>query len=154
MEFRILGLLEAEEDGRGLPLGGPMQRALLALLLLHANEVVPRERLIDELWGAERPETARTALQVHVSQLRKTLGSERIVTRTPGYLLHTDPQELDLERFEALVQEAREALAARDAWRADRTLREALSLWRGTPLADLDAPFAERERQRWRAHVC
>src|SRR5918996_1454523 len=111
MEFRILGLLEAEEDGRLLLLGGRMQRALLALLLLHANEVVPRERLIDELWGPERPETARTALQVHVSQLRKNLGSERIVTRTPGYLLRTDPQELDLERFESLVQDGRVALA-------------------------------------------
>src|SRR5918999_6481211 len=146
MEFRILGLLEAEEDGRLLLLGGRMQRALLALLLLHANEVVPRERLIDELWGPERPETARTALQVHVSQLRKALGGERIETRAPGYRVHTDPDALDLERFERLVAEGRDALAGGDAERSANAFREALALWRGMPLAELgEVPFAQRE---------
>ena len=96
MEFRILGPLEVEQDGRPLPLGGPRQRALLSLLLLHANEVVPRDRLIDELWGDAPPETARTALQLHVSQLRKVLGSDLIVTRAPGYVLRTAVGECHL----------------------------------------------------------
>ena len=107
MEFRILGPLEVEDEGRLLKLGGAQQRAVLALLLLHANDVVPRERLIDELWGGEPPDTARTALQVHVSQLRKLLGSDRIETRSPGYALHVEPGELDLERFQDLVAQAR-----------------------------------------------
>src|SRR5262249_43961772 len=104
MEFRILGPLEVEEDGRLLKLGGAKQRALLAILLLHANEVVSRDRLIDALWGGEAPETARTALQVHVSQLRKALGPHVIVTRSPGYLIQVRPGALDLERFENLVE--------------------------------------------------
>ena len=107
MEFRILGTLEVEDEGRLLKLGGTRQRAVLALLLLHANDVVPRARLIDELWGGEPPDTARTALQVHGSQLRKLLGSDRIETRSPGYALRVEPGELDLERFQELVAQAR-----------------------------------------------
>ena len=84
MEFRILGPLEVRENGREVPLGGSKQRALLASLLLHANEVVSRDRLIDELWGASPPPTASTALQVYVSQLRKSLGRELIQTQPPG----------------------------------------------------------------------
>jgi DNA-binding SARP family transcriptional activator len=146
VEFRILGPLEAEQDGRLVPLGGRKQRALLALLLLHANAVVPRDRLIDEIWGDEPPETARTALQVHVSQLRKALGGERIETRAPGYRVRTEPDALDLERFERLVAEGRDALAGGDAERSADALREALALWRGTPLAELgEVPFAQRE---------
>jgi DNA-binding SARP family transcriptional activator/DNA-binding beta-propeller fold protein YncE len=146
VEFRILGPLEAEQDGRLVPLGGRKQRALLALLLLHANAVVPRDRLIDELWGDEPPETARTALQVHVSQLRKALGGDRIETRAPGYRVRTEPDALDLERFERLVAEGRDALAGGDAERSADALREALALWRGTPLAELgEVPFAQRE---------
>jgi DNA-binding SARP family transcriptional activator len=146
VEFRILGPLEAEQDGRLVPLGGRKQRALLALLLLHANGVVPRDRLIDEIWGDEPPETARTALQVYVSQLRKALGGERIETRAPGYRVRTEPGALDLERFERLVGEGRDALAGGDAERSADALREALALWRGTPLAELGAvPFAQRE---------
>ena len=80
MEYRILGPLEVLEDGQPVPLGGSKQRALLVILLLHANEVVSRDRLIDELWGGSPPDTAQTALHVHVSQLRKILGSETIVT--------------------------------------------------------------------------
>ena len=86
MEFRILGRLEVEEEGHPLMLGGAKQRGPLAVLLLRANEVVSCDRLIDELWGGEAPETAATALQVYVSQLRKVLGRDTIVTRTPGYL--------------------------------------------------------------------
>jgi DNA-binding SARP family transcriptional activator len=146
VEFRILGPLEAEQDGRLVPLGGRKQRALLALLLLHANAVVPRDRLIDEIWGDEPPETARTALQVHVSQLRKALGGERIETRAPGYRVRTEPDALDLERFERLVAEGRDALAGGDAERSADALREALALWRGTPLAELgEVPFAQQE---------
>jgi DNA-binding SARP family transcriptional activator len=149
VEFRILGPLEAEQEGRLVPLGGRKQRALLALLLLHANAVVPRDRLIDEIWGDEPPETARTALQVHVSQLRKALGGERIETRAPGYRVCTEPGALDLERFERLVAEGRDALAGGDAERSADALRKALALWRGTPLAELgEAPFAQREAPR------
>src|SRR3954471_15678739 len=112
MEFRILGPLEVEEDGRLLKLGGAQPRALLALLLLHANEVVPRDRLIDELWDGQAPETASTAIQVHVSQLRKVLGRETIVTQAPGYMGRTRDGELDLSRFEEAVATARTASPA------------------------------------------
>src|SRR5437762_184799 len=135
MEFRILGPLEAAVDGRLLPLAGASQRALLAVLLLHANEVVSSDLLIDELWGEEPPASGPTALQVRVSQLRKALGpaSERLETTTPGYVLHVGPDELDLDRFTRLVDDAADAEPAVAAER----LRDALALWRGPPLADL-----------------
>jgi DNA-binding SARP family transcriptional activator len=120
MEFRILGPLEVEDDGRLIPVGGTKQRALLASLLLHANEVVSRDRLIDELWGASPPETAPTALQVHVSQLRKALGRDLILTQPPGYLIRVSDGELDLHRFEQLVAAAR----AEEPVHAARVLRE------------------------------
>ena len=91
IDYRILGSLEAAEDGRPIALGGSKQRALLALLLLHANRVVSRDRLIDELWDGSPPETASTALQVHVSQLRKAVGRDAIVTQAPGYLVRLEP---------------------------------------------------------------
>ncbi len=145
MEFRILGPLEVEEEGRLLNLGGAKQRSVLAFLLLHANEVVSRDRLINELWGDEAPETAATAVQVHVSQLRKALGRDVIVTQSPGYLIRVQEGELDLERFERLVAEAR----VQEPARAAEQLREALALWRGGPLAELDSvSFARGERAR------
>src|SRR6266508_1465814 len=98
MEFRVLGPLEVIDDGEPLPLGGAKQRALLAVLLLHANTVVSRNRLIDELWGTSPPETAQTALQVHISQLRKRLGREAISTRAPGYAINVERGELYLDR--------------------------------------------------------
>ncbi len=105
MDFLILGPLEARVDGRELPLGGTKQRALLALLLLHRNEVVSTDRLIDGLWGEEPPATALKVVQVYVSRLRRLLGQRgRLLTRPPGYLLQLDPEELDLDRFEALVE--------------------------------------------------
>jgi class 3 adenylate cyclase len=125
VEFRILGPLEVLEDGRLLNLGGGKQRTLVAVLLLNANRVVPSDRLIDALWEDEPPETAQKALQVYVSHLRKALGKDRLVTNVPGYLLRVEEGELDLERFEGLVEEGG----------AER-LKEALSLWRGPPLAD------------------
>src|SRR3989304_9089966 len=95
MDFRILGPLEITAAGRTLPLGGAKQRALLAVLLLHANEVVSTDRLIDDLWGESPPETAGNALQVPVSQLRKVLGAkDAIATRPPGYVLSVGPGEL------------------------------------------------------------
>src|SRR4029077_3152954 len=97
MEFRILGPLEVISDGKALDLGGAKQRALLAVLLLNPNEVVSRDRLVDALWEENPPNTAGKALQVHVSKLRKQLGSDRIVTRAPGYEIRVEPGELDVE---------------------------------------------------------
>src|SRR4029453_15420772 len=114
------------------------QRRVLALLLLHANEVVSRDRLIDELWEEAPPETARTALQVHISQLRKAVGRERILTQAPGYRAVVGPGELDLERFEQLVADGAD----------EAELREALALWRGAPPGELGGGFARQERGR------
>ena len=145
MEYRILGPLEVLEDGQPVSLGGAKQRALLVILLLHANKVVSRDRLIDELWGGSPPDTAQTALHVHVSQLRKILGSETIVTLAPGYSIQVAVGEFDLDRFEHLADEAHRQGAAEAA----ATLREALGLWRGSPLPELDsAAFADTERGR------
>jgi DNA-binding SARP family transcriptional activator len=143
VEFRILGPLEVVEDGQSLPLGGARQRTLLALLLTRANEVVSSDRLIDELWHETPPTSAANALQYHVSQLRKVLAPHTpIITQEPGYLIRVRPDELDLLRFELMVEEAQVAppeLAA-------RKLREALGLWRGEPLADLaNESFAQIE---------
>src|SRR6266436_2615934 len=135
MEFRILGPLDALEDWRPLELGGAKQRALLAVLLLNANRVVSSDSLIDALWEEQQPEKAQKALHVLVSQLRKTLGPGRIVTRAPGYLLRVEQGELDLERFQRL----------REAGRP----HEALALWRGPPLAEFAyARFAQAEISR------
>lgn len=134
MEFRILGPLEVVEQGSALPLGGVRLRTLLALLLTRANEVVSADRLIDALWDGRPPRTAANALQYHVSQLRKTLAPhEAIATQEPGYVIRVGPDELDLLRFEVLVQEAQGAPPELAAER----LRDALGLWRGPPLTDL-----------------
>jgi predicted ATPase/DNA-binding SARP family transcriptional activator len=135
MDFRILGPLEVFSDGETLDLGGRKQRALLAMLLLDANRVVSRDRLIEALWDDKPPETALKALQVYVSQLRKVLGKDRLVTLSPGYLLRVTADELDLERSK-LLREAGE-------------LDEALSLWRGVPLSDFSHErFAQAEIAR------
>ena len=142
LQFRILGPLEVWRDGVVVDLGPRKQRAVLALLLLNANRVVPTERLIDELWGDTPPETARSALQVYIAGLRKALGGEgsALLTRAPGYVLNVEPGALDLDRFTALRAEAQ---AAGDEERRSELLREALELWRDTPLADLSTePFA------------
>jgi DNA-binding SARP family transcriptional activator/streptogramin lyase len=132
LDFRLLGPLEVRDDGRALALGGRKQRSLLAILLLHANEAVSDDVLADGLWGERPPKTAGTALQVHVSALRKLLSAERLERRAPGYLLHVEPEELDLARFELLCAEAR----GREPEAAAAALVEALALWRGRPLAD------------------
>jgi DNA-binding SARP family transcriptional activator len=118
-EFRLLGPLEAVVDGTAVPLAAAKPRSLLALLLLNRNRVISSERLIDELWGDDPPAQATKTLQVYVSQLRKALGPDRLVTRAPGYLLRVDEGELDLDRFEQLRREGRQ--------------EEALALWRGPP---------------------
>src|SRR5262249_3451210 len=106
MEFRILGPVEVVEGGRAVPLGPSKQRALLALLLLHVNEVVSRDRLIYDLWGERAPRTSATSLHTYVSRLRKVLEAENateprlLLTRAPGYLLALDPDQVDLKRFE------------------------------------------------------
>jgi DNA-binding SARP family transcriptional activator len=144
-DFRILGPLEVTADGQPLALGGQKLRALIALLLLDAGRVVSTDRIVDSLWGEHPPRTATTSLQNFVSQLRKLLGPEALETKPPGYRLRIAPAELDLNRFRALVDEARTAPTE------DRIakLREALALWRGGALEDFAfEPFAQNEIAR------
>ncbi|MGH3082927.1 MAG: ATP-binding protein [Gaiellaceae bacterium] len=161
IEFHVLGPLEVVRQGRALQIGAGKQRALLAVLLLHANEVVSTDRLIDELWGARPPATAPKIVQGYVSQLRKAFaaqsdgdepasgGRDLLLTRAPGYVLRLEQGQLDVERFEALSAKGRAALAAGAAHDASNFLREALDLWRGPALADFafDA-FAQEEIAR------
>jgi DNA-binding SARP family transcriptional activator/streptogramin lyase len=142
MEFRILGPIEVVDRGRTVAIRRGKEQALLVYLLLHANQVVASDRLVDELWGERPPPTAVKILQNAVSQLRKALGDDRLVTRPPGYVLRVEPGELDLERFESLAEQGR---ANGDG----NLLREALGLWRGEPLAELrDEPFARDAARR------
>jgi DNA-binding SARP family transcriptional activator len=145
LEFKILGSLEVLDEGLPVALGGRNQRALLTLLLLRPNEPVSTERLVDQLWGENPPRTATTSLQNAVSQLRKLLGPGLLLTRPTGYVLELDTSQLDLSRFEELVHRARAAEADERAL----LLREALSLWRGSALADLEQEtFAQSEIHR------
>jgi DNA-binding SARP family transcriptional activator len=140
MEFRILGPLEVLEDGSPLPLGRLKERTVLALLLLHANEFVSRERLVDELWGVAPPATARKAVNVYISKLRKTLasnGHDPIATAEGGYRLVLGPALLDADRMRSLVAQAREAMKDGESDAASRLLQEALACWRGPTLAGL-----------------
>ena len=149
MEFRILGPLELVEDGRPVEVAGGRQRTLIALLLVHANEVVSTDRLIDGLWGERPPATAPKVLQNAVSQLRRSLGDDLIVTRGRGYLLRVEPEAIDARRFEALLDQGRQKLASGDTEGAAAILREALALWRGPPLDEFSyEPFAEAEIAR------
>jgi DNA-binding SARP family transcriptional activator len=146
VEFRILGRLEVVEDGRLVPVERQRARAVLAFLLLHANEPVSGERLIDEVWGPEPPKSAAASLQNYVSHLRKALGRDVLVTGAGGYVLRVDPERFDLARFERLVADARRVTEPLD--RAER-LRAALALWRGSPLEDLAfEAFAQPEIRR------
>src|SRR5262245_9450183 len=137
MQFRILGPLEVADGQGAISFDAPKQRTLLAVLLLHANEVVSTERLIDELWGEDPPATATKVVQTYVSQLRKALGSDAIVTRLPGYMLQVEEGTLDAERFHRLTDEAREFVTQGKTAKAEALYREGLSLWRGPPLADV-----------------
>ena len=172
MDYRILGPLEVTVGDRALALGGAKQRALLAVLLLHAGEVVSADRLVDELWGERAPPGAPKTLHAHISRLRKALdtngadppeangepsgASSRgvLVTQGHGYLLRVEPGELDLDRFQAVLEAGRGEMANGDPQRAADTLRAGLELWRGPPLADFayeafaQAPIAQLEELR------
>lgn len=154
LEFRILGPLTVRLDGTPVALGGPKQRALLALLLLNANRVVSRDRLVAELFPEQSVNSADHALRNHVSRLRRVFapvgGDEpRIVARAPGYLLRVEPGELDLERFEQLLADGREALSGGRTTTAAALLSSAEQLWEGRPFADLEfEPFGRLEVER------
>jgi DNA-binding SARP family transcriptional activator len=132
VEFRILGPVEVVDAGVALPLGGPKHRALLALLLLHAGEVVSSDQMVEALWGEDPPRTAAGSIQNSISHLRKLLGAERLVTKSPGYVLRLEGDELDAERARALLDQARAGGPEEGA----ELLRKAQSLWRGPTLAD------------------
>ena len=153
LEFGILGPLEVRLGGTQVQVGGPRQRALLALLLCHANRVVPRDQLIGELLSDQPAGSADRMLRVQISRLRKALANgdaqPRLLARPPGYSLRVEEDELDLRAFERRVAEGRHALEQGDPRRAAALLREAESLWRGRPLADLESErFARSEVQR------
>ena len=149
LEFLILGPFEIRSEGRVLELRSAKQRSLLANLLLSANEVVSTDRLIEELWQGRPPEKAPNVLQVHVSQLRKVLTPGVLVTRSPGYVLTVDPEQIDAVRFERLVNEGIAALATDEPARALQTLERALGLWRGSALSDFAfEDFARTEAAR------
>jgi DNA-binding SARP family transcriptional activator/class 3 adenylate cyclase len=145
VRYGILGSLTVWDDDRELALGGPRQRALLAVLLLRANELAPTARLVDELWGERPPPTAVKTVQVYVSQLRKALGEKAIETHSVGYLLRVDPGSLDARRFEELLERGRRLLGEGSAEEAAGVLREALALWRGGALADFQYETFARE---------
>jgi DNA-binding SARP family transcriptional activator/tetratricopeptide (TPR) repeat protein len=135
MRYGVLGPLEVSDGERSIDIAGSKQRALLAMLLLHGNSVVSTDRLIDALWGEAPPESAGNGLQVYVSHLRKLLGPERLQTRSPGYVLVVADGELDLDHFRRLTGKGR--------------FHEAMSLWRGPPLADFSFErFAQGEIAR------
>ena len=156
LEFRILGPLEVRAQGEPLTLGGAKRRALLALLLVRANEVVSTDRLIDELWGERPPETAPNTLQVHISHLRRALHAKLedddppiLVTEPPGYVLRVSPEWIDAGRFERLVHDADAARDGGAGGHASSLLAEALELWRGPALADVaDLRLAQPEIAR------
>jgi DNA-binding SARP family transcriptional activator/tRNA A-37 threonylcarbamoyl transferase component Bud32/streptogramin lyase len=148
MEFRILGPLEVSTADGPLPLGGRKQRLVLARLVVRANEVVPTDVLIDEVWGDEPPESVRITLQGHVSQLRQALGADRLQARPAGYVLHVREGELDATSFEAMVKQARRSLDS-DPGKAAASLANALALWRGPAFGDLaDEPSLRGEIAR------
>jgi DNA-binding SARP family transcriptional activator len=149
VEFRILGPLEVLDGSRVVSLRGQRRRAALAILLLHLNQVVSAERVIDELWGERPPPTALQTVRVFVSQIRKALGSDLVRTLPGGYALDLEPDRLDARRFERLVEEGTAASAVGEARAAAGLLREALALWRGPALADfVYEPFAQSEIAR------
>ena len=136
VQFSILGPLEIRRDGAPVQLAGDRQRALLAFLLLHAGEVVSTELLAEELWGEEPRAAAARLVETHVDSLRRVIGRDALAARFPGYLVRVEDDDLDLRRFEGLVEDGRAALAAGQAQQASLRLHEALQLWRGPALAD------------------
>jgi DNA-binding SARP family transcriptional activator len=152
MQFRVLGPLEVVGEDGGAKIGRGKRRTLLGLLLVDANTVVPHDRLIDAIWGESPPATARSALHVLVSELRKVLGAgglDLLLTQPAGYVLRVEPAELDATLFEELLTSGREALSAGEPERAAGRLREGLALWRGAPLQDFTyEEFARAEIAR------
>ncbi|MGH3877493.1 MAG: BTAD domain-containing putative transcriptional regulator [Actinophytocola sp.] len=153
LRLGILGPLEAAADGLRLDLGGPKQRELIAMLLLHVDKVVPTGRLVEALWGTQPPAAAEVTLRTHVSHLRRRLmpagAADTLVTERPGYRLRLDPEQLDAYRFERTTGLGQEALGLGEPHRAATLLREALAHWRGPVLADLGYPeFAAAETSR------
>jgi DNA-binding SARP family transcriptional activator len=140
MQYRILGALEVETDGARADLGPPKQRALLAILLLHAGEIVLTDRLIDLLWGERAPRTASHSVQIYVSELRRSLepgGQGRVIaTRAPGYELRAEPDSIDARRFERLLDGGTRKIEAGDRDEGAAMVRDALGLWRGPALSD------------------
>jgi DNA-binding SARP family transcriptional activator len=156
VEYRILGSLEVQHNGAAVVLGPPKQRAILALLLLHAGELVPTDRLIDLVWGESAPRTAAHSIQIYVSELRKEFerigGGPLIETKPPGYVLHADPQTIDAKSFERLVLGGTRLLDEGDAAAATASIDEALGLWRGPALSDFAyEEFAQDEIRRLEA---
>ncbi len=150
MDFRVLGPLECYVDGRSVAVGGGRQRALLALLLVHAGEIVSRDRLIEELWEGDPPSSGSQSLDVYVSRLRKAFrdagADEVLITRAPGYVLKADT---DAARFETLAAQGSDVLTAGDPERAAALLREALALWRGNAYVEsADQLWARPEAER------
>jgi basic membrane lipoprotein Med (substrate-binding protein (PBP1-ABC) superfamily)/DNA-binding SARP family transcriptional activator len=153
MDFAILGPLEVRADGRDLDLGPPKQRALLAALLLQVNQVVAVDRLIESVWGDDPPRTAGHSVQIYVSELRKCFvraGEQPVITtRSPGYVAVVEPETVDAYRFERLVTLGSDQLRSGDAATSAQTLRCALAMWRGPPLADFTyAEFAQPHIRR------
>ena len=146
MEFRLLGPMDVLDRGAALALGGLKQRALLARLLVTANRTVSVDSLVDDLWGDAVPGTAVKMVQIYVSQLRKRLPAEVLLTRPPGYLVQVDPEAIDVVRFDRLRRTGRAALEAGEPAAAAARLRDALGLWRGEALAEFAEPFAQAER--------
>ncbi len=145
----MLGPVEARRAGVTISLGGPKQRALLAIFLLHANEVASRDRLIDGLWGERAPASASHTLDDYVSRLRKALGKERLMRKPPGYVLRVERGEFDLDRFRELIEAGEPALAKGRIDEAAASFHKALSLWRGPPLANVSGEgflLAEADR--------
>ena len=150
-EYRILGPLEVVRNGDLAQLRGRGPRVLLCALLLNRNQAVSVDRLIEVLWGGRAPPTATKTVQVYVSHLRKALAAlggaaeHQLQTHGHSYLLRVEPGQLDVDRFQALVEQGRELRAAGDAAAAASHLEDALALWRGPALADLAYEEAARE---------
>src|SRR5215472_2648442 len=149
MRVQVLGPFHLEDGGRRIAIGGVRQRAVLADLVLHSNEVVPSEQLLVELWGEDSPPSAANALQAAISRLRRVLPAGRLITTARGYMLRLFPAELDVAQFEQLIFEGRDALTGRAAAEAVQLLDQAMTLWRGPPLTDFRyEPFAQAEIAR------
>ncbi|MGB8362664.1 MAG: BTAD domain-containing putative transcriptional regulator, partial [Acidimicrobiia bacterium] len=141
LQFQLLGHLGVRRGAEDVEVGSPKQKAVLAVLLLHANEIVSTDRIIDSVWGASAPRTADHSVQIYVSELRKSLsngasGADLIETRPPGYVINVPPDSVDSLRFERLVREGLAAVRSGNSARGRARLEQAVKAWTGTPLSD------------------